>query len=81
VHFHVPIHMTEIGGLETTQPEIVEALRAARLYSRCRTFEVETYAWSVLPGAEEPMATGIARELRWLRDRIGQESLGGLADD
>ena len=35
-------------------------------------YEAETYAWGVLPEAlQQPdLATGIARELVWLRDQI-----------
>jgi hypothetical protein len=83
VHFHVPIHQARIGRLGTTQAEIAEALRASRLYSKCRHFEVETYAWSVLPAEQRvaEMAEGVARELAWLRELISRERLGAIGDD
>jgi hypothetical protein len=51
----------------TTQPDIGECLAA--LGEDTRHFEVETYAWSVLPRALQTadLADGIAQELRWLR--------------
>jgi hypothetical protein len=34
--------------------------------------EVETYTWDVLPAAYrgEPVATAVARELAWVRERL-----------
>jgi hypothetical protein len=70
VHFHVPVYLESIGALGTTRDQILPAIRAAREYHDCRSFEVETYAWGVLP--EElrvgTLAEGIARELAWVRD-------------
>ena len=70
VHFHVPIHVERFGRLETTQQAIRECLRIARKDNRTRHFEVETYAWGVLPAElQQPdLAVGIPEELRWLRD-------------
>jgi len=77
-HFHVPIFLDRIGLLETTQAEIVEALQAARRYSNCRHFEVETYAWSVLPPELRPAldTAGVALQRRSRSDR--RASLGPL---
>jgi hypothetical protein len=38
----------------------------------CRDFEVETYAWTVLPDElkTDDLAGGITRELRWMRERL-----------
>lgn len=71
-HFHVPIYLDRIGHLETTQPLIRECLAAARKFSTCNHFEVETYAWTVLPDELRPaeLATGIAQELRWFRETL-----------
>jgi hypothetical protein len=68
VHFHVPIYLERFGQLETTQFAIRECLSAAREMSDCRHFEVETYAWGVLPAElQQPdLAAGIADEMRWL---------------
>ncbi len=68
VHFHVPIFMESIGALGTTRDEIEPCLRLA-LAAGVHHFEVETYAWSVLPrGKEEPpidLSSGIAEEMRY----------------
>jgi hypothetical protein len=67
IHFHVPIYLARFGALETTQEEIVRCLTAARDFSRVGHFEVETYAWSVLPSElQQPrLADGIAEEICW----------------
>ncbi|MDX1945636.1 MAG: metabolite traffic protein EboE [Pirellulaceae bacterium] len=70
VHFHVPIYLREFGLLHSTQEQIAESLSAASRYSGCQHFEVETYAWGVLPAElkQPELAAGIAEELAWLRD-------------
>lgn len=70
VHFHVPIYLERFGLLQTSRAAILECLRAA-----CETthhWEVETYAWSVLPPElrQTDLATGIAEEIRWFRNQI-----------
>jgi hypothetical protein len=80
VHFHVPIYLERFGHLETTQFAIRECLRAAAEMSDCRHFEVETYAWGVLPAElQQPdLAAGIAEEMRWLeREMINKSALDG----
>lgn len=67
VHFHIPIFMNALGLLGTTQNEIEPAIRAA-LAAGVEHFEVETYAWNVLPrsaAGDLDLATGIAHELRY----------------
>lgn len=70
-HFHVPVFLDEIGRLSTTQREIPNALTAT-----CKVdppiFEVETYAWGVLPPhlRERDLAGGIAKELLWARAEL-----------
>lgn len=68
VHFHVPVHVGRFGRLQTTQPAIGECLDLLR--GRVEHWEVETYAWEVLPDAMRAatLAEGIARELAWVRD-------------
>ncbi len=68
VHFHVPIYADRVGAVETTRPQIREAIDLLR--GRVEHWEVETYAWGVLPAAmaTETLAEGISRELAWLRD-------------
>lgn len=66
VHFHVPIDREGFGRLRTTRQAVVE-LAGMIAQLDCRLFEVETYAWSVLPlELQTPtLADGIARELAW----------------
>ncbi|MCA9180552.1 MAG: metabolite traffic protein EboE [Planctomycetales bacterium] len=82
VHFHVPIFVDQFGGLQTTQADIVEATRYLQQHQSessagCAWFtghyEVETYAWPVLPPelAEENLAAGIARELQYFQSIHG----------
>jgi sugar phosphate isomerase/epimerase len=75
VHFHVPIYLAEFGQLRSTQEQIAECLSAVRKYCPCQHFEVETYAWGVLPSElkQPDLATGIAHELSWfaaLQERL-----------
>jgi hypothetical protein len=69
VHFHVPVFLERIGALATTNGEIGGAVRAAIEVHGTRHFEVETYAWGVLPepARGRALARGIARELGWTR--------------
>ncbi len=80
VHFHVPIYLGEFGHLSSTQDAICETL-AALDENECHHFEVETYAWEVVPATlkQPELADGIAAELRWLMrqpffsSRLGQQ--------
>jgi hypothetical protein len=67
VHFHVPIYLERFGQLRTTQDDIRKCLQAVDRHPDLRHFEVETYAWSVLPQALQhaELADGIAAEMRW----------------
>lgn len=75
-HYHVPVFLDRVGLLHTTRAEISAALQAARAHSDCAHFEVETYAWGVLPPAlrVEPVTDGIARELQWVRELAKREN-------
>jgi hypothetical protein len=70
VHFHVPIYLESFGLLNATQQDIRECLDAVAEYSDVRHFEVETYAWGVLPPElrQPELAAGIAQEMQWFRD-------------
>jgi hypothetical protein len=70
VHFHVPVFLQRFGLLATSQSEIKECLRHCDRLAYLEHFEVETYAWSVLPEElrRDDLATGIAREMKWLED-------------
>ncbi|MFG0305643.1 MAG: metabolite traffic protein EboE [Phycisphaerales bacterium JB040] len=67
VHFHVPIFLESLGPLGTTQAQIHEAVRHSQELSPRPVFELETYAWNVLPEAHRPatLAHAIAMELDW----------------
>ncbi len=72
VHFHVPIYLDRIDLVGTTQPHILECLELLKGRS-VRHWEVETYAWGVLPDElrQNVLADGIADELRWLGQVAG----------
>lgn len=68
VHFHVPVYLDRFGPLYTTQDQIGQCLAAIEPGDEVHHFEVETYAWSVLPDElkREELADGIADELAWV---------------
>jgi hypothetical protein len=72
-HFHVPIFLDRFGALSSSRDDILACLRAASALSEVRHFEVETYAWGVLPAAlrEDDLAAGIAKEMRWFWQTAG----------
>jgi hypothetical protein len=69
IHFHVPIYLECFGLLRSSQGEIRECLKAV---SDVRHFEVETYAWGVLPAElrQAELAAAIAQEMQWFRDVV-----------
>ncbi|XXF78420.1 metabolite traffic protein EboE [Myxococcaceae bacterium GXIMD 01537] len=71
-HFHVPLHRERLGRLRSTQADLAELLARVRREPPCAHLEVETYTWDVLPPEhrEADVAAEIARELRWVRDRL-----------
>ncbi len=73
VHFHVPVFASTLGILGTTQSEIADAIETALVHHGTRHFEVETYAWNVLPEAYRAadLDSAIAAEMTWVRDAIG----------
>lgn len=71
VHFHVPVYLDHFGLLKTSRKQILECLEiATHEMPELSHFEVETYAWSVLPKElqHDRLADGIAKELQWFRD-------------
>ena len=82
IHFHVPIHLREFGLLQASQQEIVDCVSTCRRYSDVTHFEVETYAWNVLPPdlQEETLAVGIAKELTWF-DELAKQHLEGESSE
>jgi hypothetical protein len=67
IHFHVPVYLQRFGLLETTQSDILHCLAVLAENAAVNHFEVETYAWGVLPAELQvpDLAAGIARELDW----------------
>ena len=72
VHFHVPIFLDEIEHFSTTQDFLRDILAIHRASPVSAHLEVETYTWDVLPERDrrDDVATAIARELAWVRDRL-----------
>lgn len=72
VHFHVPIFQDAIGRLSTTQTDIVSLVDALRRHKQNPQWEIETYAWSVLPEEfqNEPLAQSISREIEWFGEVV-----------
>jgi hypothetical protein len=74
IHFHVPIFYDRVGALETTRSEIDKCVRLLEANRERFTghYEVETYAWSVLPKELQgrPLAEDIADELRYFRKKL-----------
>lgn len=68
-HFHVPLFLQKFGLLESTQDEVIKCLSLIGELSDCKHFEVETYAWGVLPAELKlvDLVDGIAQELKWVR--------------
>lgn len=66
-HFHVPIYWKGTLPFQTFQNQIGPCIEAVLAHSHCRHFEVETYAWGVLPPElQHPeLADGIAQEMKW----------------
>ena len=71
IHFHVPVFLSEFGHLRSSQSAIEECLACCRKYSEVEHFEVETYAWNVLPTnlQQADLAVGIAEEMQWFAGR------------
>lgn len=73
LHFHVPLHWSGRGELETTRNEITsEFLSEAAL--QCSHFEVETYTFSLMPGTMQSVEDSIAAEIKWVKNRFNYET-------
>jgi sugar phosphate isomerase/epimerase len=80
IHFHVPLHATELAHGRTTAPHLLGLLDIlARQPELCSHLEMETYTWEVMP--EELRAGSVVeqlvREYNWC---LGQLAKRGLAD-
>lgn len=70
IHFHVPIFLEQFGQLRTTRDAILEcrlAMRGDAAPDFTGHWEVETYAWTVMPPEMRTGGLGadIERELQW----------------
>lgn len=81
VHFHIPVYRATVGSCGTTRREIHEAIRATLEHHDTTHYEIETYAWGVLPESERgpSLEAGIAWEFRWVESEARPRSLGSLA--
>lgn len=72
VHFHIPLHHVPEAPLDSTssvlQQTVAEVGRLA--YGREVHLDIETYTWSVLPGAQVGIIDGIAAEVEWAESRL-----------
>ena len=67
VHFHVPVYLDHFGPVETTRDEVSECMRllasagGGGVDDAVHHYEVETYAWNVLPSElqRDTLAEGI----------------------
>ena len=76
VHFHVPIFLKSFGQLRSTQGAIgqcVQTLLQTDAPEFTGHWEVETYAWTVMPPEMRAsgLAADIARELEWFKTALG----------
>lgn len=72
VHFHVPIYLQLLDHVGATRADIEQAFRALARQKAVSHFEVETYAWSVLPRRlhQPTLARGIALEMQWAAEEL-----------
>ena len=72
VHFHVPVYLESLGMLGTSRSDILRCFEVCKSMSDLQHYEVETYAWNVLPKEHQVanLADGIAREMNWVREQL-----------
>jgi sugar phosphate isomerase/epimerase len=78
VHYHVPIYAKALAsGLFTTRAALESALGEIVSWPSVPDLEIETYTWEALPAADRPpeLAEGIAREVRWVLDRLAERGI------
>ncbi len=78
VHYHVPVYLERFGRLAASPRAIRECVRAVAAHADTAHFEVETYAWGVLPPElrQPDLATGIAHEMTWFAETLKQTRAG-----
>jgi sugar phosphate isomerase/epimerase len=67
VHFHVPLHFTSSGLLNSTASLLTPGLLSQITRDPLTHLEIETYTWHVLPASlrSTPIEKGIAAEFAW----------------
>ncbi len=75
-HYHVPVHLSSMGELETTRPETKLALQEILRTGRTNHLVIETYTWPLFEKAEN-LVQGITKEFAWLRRVLGRRWPGG----
>ena len=78
VHLHVPLFQERFGALGTTRGCVEECLAAIRPEDGVGHFEIETYAWHVLPPGLRggSLADDVAKEFEWLGGLVDREGAG-----
>lgn len=78
IHFHLPIFLSNLGRIGSTQNEITTMLQVLAGPMEGRPvftghFEVETYAWGVLPESMRVacLNDGISKEVAWFQAQLG----------
>ena len=71
VHFHVPIHKTNLGTVQTTQDDLIQSIAVLKSHE-IETWEVETYTWNEMPSTikQDELVESMAKELLWAHDNI-----------
>jgi sugar phosphate isomerase/epimerase len=72
VHFHIPLHHVPSTPLETTVDVLSRTVTEVRRlpYAGEVHLDIETYTWSVLPGASVGITDGIAAEIEWAQSNL-----------
>jgi sugar phosphate isomerase/epimerase len=73
VHFHVPLHFTGAGPLDSTGGLLTREFLTDISRDPLTHLEIETYTWDVLPPLLRPttIEQSIAAEFHWLRRQAG----------
>lgn len=70
-HFHVPIFLEHYKTLDSTQSDIVKALKLLQENKATHHLEIETYTWEVLPAELKlDVVSSIKREYQWVLDQF-----------
>lgn len=66
-HFHVPLFIKHYKMLESTQDDVVKALKLVQKNKATQYLEIETYTWEVLPAELKlDVVSSIEREYEWV---------------